>query len=240
MKLNLKGVHLDERDITLFSYLFAVKVASYEQIHRDIYSGISQDATGYRLRKIEDNGLIEIDRSRLILRGRRTVSLRKKGFDHFVKTGTEKRVEIASDAIIHDLILGDIRYKLRLSPKIVEYRTENEIQSWGNQERNLNSDALLTVLLASNTFQIPLEYERSQKEGSRYTRLVKHYYKESEYPLIFFVADCTRCILAVQNTEKELFKSDKPKFFYILKQDLLESDTIQLKNYHSAALNMLQ
>lgn len=236
MNLQIKGIYIDDRDIKLFSYLHAVKVATYEQIKRDIYPEICLDAVGHRIRKLEDNKFIEVGRNRLLLKGKRFVSLKKQSFDDFVRKGQELRIELKSDAMHHDLMLVDIRYKFLKSQKTIAYDTENEIQTWGIKNKHLNSDAIVTSLLGSEQFQIPIEYESSLKKADRYEPFLKKYYQESDLPLVLFIADSQSIINTVIKLEKELFNWDKPKFFYRLKQELLADDALMLLNCNQAEL----
>jgi hypothetical protein len=75
MKLKIKGVYLTDIDIRLMRYLHAVKVATYEQIGRDIYPGYHPDSVGKRLRKLEDNRFISMQSNRPDLNCKRVVSL---------------------------------------------------------------------------------------------------------------------------------------------------------------------
>ena len=83
MKYQIKKIYIDQRDLDLFTYLFKMKIASYQQIHRDIYFDITANRAEQRVRLLEDNRLVEVSRNRLILNGKRIVALRKKGFEKF-------------------------------------------------------------------------------------------------------------------------------------------------------------
>ena len=234
----VKGIYIDKRDLQLLRYLFAVKVATYQQINRDIYPGISFDRTSQRIRALEDNGLVEIARSRLILGSKRTVSLRKRSFEKLIRNGDEKRKEFKSDSIVHDIGLGDLRHLLQKSPKVVAYRTENEIQTWGGDERKLNSDAIVTIALAKRNISVPIEYERTQKGKARYGPLVKKYYSASDFPILFFVSEEQHTIDLVQEIEKKLFDWGKPKIFYALKHELLQSETPRFQNGNGTVISL--
>lgn len=234
----VRGIYIDERDLQLLRYLFTVKVATYQQIHRDIYPSISFDRTGQRIRALEDNGLVEIARSRLILGSKRTVSLRKRSFETLIRNGDEKRKEFKSDSIIHDIGLGDLRHSLRTRPKVVAYRTENEIQTWGGDERKLNSDAIATIALAKRNINVPIEYERTQKGKYRYEPLVKKYYSASDFPILFFITEEKHTIDLVQEIEKKFFDWEKPKIFYALKHELLQCETPRLQNGNGTAISL--
>lgn len=238
MKSILKGIHLSERDIQLLNYLHAVKVATYDQIARDLYEEYSLESVGNRLRKLEDNRLIRAERCRSILKGKRLVSITKHGFEEFVKMGGEMIVELKSDAIHHDLVLVDIRHKILKSPKTTAYQTENEIQTWEPELRKLNCDALVTSNLGKSTFLIPVEYEASLKKAERYEPMVRKYYQATEFPLVAFIADSPAILKKVKHTEEQLFNWDKPKFFYRLAADFLIDEALRLENCNKASLSL--
>ena len=111
MKSSILGMYISKVDIEFLKYLHSVKVASYEQASRDIYHGLKSNSVAKRLRKLENNKLIEGYRSRTIRHGKKVVSLTKKGFSEFVAKGEEQRIEIKSDSVEHDLSLVDIRLR---------------------------------------------------------------------------------------------------------------------------------
>ncbi len=236
MSIAVKGMNLDQRDIKLFQYLHAVKVATYDQIRRDVYSEICFDAVCHRVLKLEDNKLLEVKQSRALLRGKRHVSLRKEGFEEFVRKGNEIRIELKSDAINHDLTLVDIRHRFLKSPKTIAYETENEIQTWNLDNKHLNSDAIVTTIIKDLQLKIPIEYEGSFKKADRYEPFVKKYYQASEFPLVIFVTETAGMVDVVMKTEKKLFNWENPKFFYILINNLLSDDALKVENCNSTAL----
>jgi hypothetical protein len=238
MNLKISGMHFGEKDRMLLRYLHSVKVATYEQIARDIYPDYNLDSVGNRLRKLENNRLISSLSSRPFLHGKRIVSLTKLGFENFVTRGDEFVVELHSEAIMHDLALNDIRSRIVGAAKVREYYTENEIQAWDENHRKLNSDGLFALALSKRTFMVPLEYESSMKIANRYIPIVKKYYQMPDMPLVAYIADSQAIIDKVAATEKTLFGWDKPKFFYRLKHDFLADDTLWLKNYDNGVLSL--
>ena len=59
MKFPIKGIFITERDIEFFKYLHAVKIATYDQVHRDNYSDYKIDSVDKRIRKMENNGILK-------------------------------------------------------------------------------------------------------------------------------------------------------------------------------------
>ena len=129
MKPDIKNIFITEEDVRFFQYLYAIKVSTYERAARDIYTRHKVKSVGERIRKMEDNHLVEGWRNRKLMRGNRIINLTHKGFDLFVKNGEETRVELKSGCVEHDLCLVDICNKLLKQEKIRTYLSENEIQT---------------------------------------------------------------------------------------------------------------
>ncbi|MFK7823318.1 MAG: hypothetical protein AB8G05_04120 [Oligoflexales bacterium] len=240
MKRKIKNIYMDNRDVELLHYLFKVKVASCQQIHRDIYNDICFGAAGNRIRRLQDNKFIEIGHNRLIHHGKRTVWLKKPGFEEFVRSGNEMRIELKSDSINHDLVLVDIRRKFLDAPTTKRYRTENEIQTWGGSEKQLNSDAIVSMQIQTVILDIPIEYERSPKLKQRFENMVKRYYQKSDYPLVFVLAETQAAIEAIKHCEQELFPRKKTKFFYSSVDELLSTESPKLFNCHGSFFDLMQ
>ena len=132
MKPDIKNIFITEKDVRFLRYLHAVKVSTYERATRDIYTNHKVKSVSGRIRKMEDNHLLEGWCNRKLEKGKRVVSLTSKGFDLFVKNGEEQRVELKSNSVIHDLCLVDIRHKFMKHDNIKMYLTENEVQTWGS------------------------------------------------------------------------------------------------------------
>lgn len=238
MKFPIKGIYLNERDIEFFRYLHSVKIATYEQIHRDIYSDYKLDSVGKRLRKIENNGLLKTYRARTLLDGRVLVTMTKKGFNYFVKDGLERRAELKSDAVQHDLALVDLRSKLLKQKRVRKYLTENELQTWGyilNDYRysdlvELNSDAVIEVEFPRATLKVPFEYDACQKAGYRYEDVFGKYYRRDDIQLVLYVCKSQGIMNQLMKLEKSQLKSNRPKFFYALMQDILNNEMSKFKN----------
>ena len=190
MRPQISGIFITEKDIHFFNYLYAVKVATYSQINRDIYTGYTRKSVANRIRKMEDNHLLEGYQKRNIANGQRFISLTKKGFDGFVKRGYEKRVEPKSGSVTHDLFLVDIRHKLMKQNRVKGYTTENELQTWGHPLGDasyldfvyLRPDAVTGLQCPTCIIQIPVEYDAFHKSRNRYVNVVKQYYDSAVVP----------------------------------------------------------
>ena len=246
MKLSIKGVRITQQDVRLFNYLYAVKVATYDQIHRDIYTGYTRISVCNRVLKMERNKLLGGYRMATSLDSKKVVMLKKKGFDAFVTEGSVQRVELKSDAVEHDLSLVDIRHKLLKQGRVQRYFTENELQTWGNTLDHghysdlvsLRSDAVIIIEAPKGIFKAPIEYNSCQKSISRYIDLLDRYYNECDIPIVFFVYKVKRYMEQLMEIERKKVGHDRPKFFYALKTDILNSEVPTFFNCHGDKLRL--
>lgn len=236
MTTNLKGIYLNDKDLEFLRYLHAVKVSTYERIHRDIYPGYKITSVGNRIRKIQDNGLIEVNYGRLILGGKRIVSLSQKGYNLYLRTGDELRIELKSDSILHDLELNDIRSSMMHCDDVIEYKTENQIQTWEDDFRSINSDALVTISRNGESFLMPLEYERSHKKASRYNDLVHRYYGDDGISATLYIARDYSIMNKVMDIERKLYPWEHPKIFYCCVDDFLKDRHKTFQNFKGNSL----
>ena len=195
---------------------------------------------------MEDNKLIDGERNRTCLDGKRAIHLTQKAFDIFLKNGEEQRIELKSNSVEHDVTLVDIRYRLMKCPKIKGYLTENEIETWGHTiyDRTysplvkLRADAILSVQFSIVNLYIPLEYDAHDKSASRYETILKKYYRSDEAQIIFFILNSKSAMNKIMKIESQIYKTSQPKFFYALKNNLLRDDEVKFFNYKKDILNL--
>ena len=232
MKANLKGLHIRDQDLDFLRYLHAVKVATYEQIHRDVYSDICFDAVGNRLRKMENNRLISIEYNRPLLGSKRLVFITRSGFQLFEDKLNALQMELRSDAVNHDLALVDIRHRFVTLSRCKNYLTENQIQTWYPELRELNSDAMMDFKIKDDYLRLPVEYESSIKRCDRYQSFVTKYYEKDDLPVLLLIATTKSIVTAIQKIETERFNWKRPKIFYCLMSHFLDSDSSVFSNCH--------
>lgn len=246
MKQKIKGVYIREQDIQLFRYLHAVKVSTYRQITRDIYVNHTEDSVANRVRKMENNKLLEGYRSRTLHCGKQVITLTQKGFDNFVRDGIEARIELKSGCIEHDLSLVDIRYHLLKQEKVKMYLTENEMHTWGHildEGRysslvGLRSDAIVEIQAPRRILKVPVEYNSSHKSVSRYLDLLDRYYSRDDIPIVLFVYRTEEDMNKIKEVEKKKFGTGRLKFFYALKKNIAKSETVKFYNCNGDELKL--
>ena len=192
------------------------------------------------------SGLVDWGKARILFNGKRVMSLTKMAFDILLKSDNEKRIELKSDAIQHDLNLVDIRHRLMKSRAIKEYFTENEFETWGKAKYSEDCmalakfypDAILDIQLPKCRYYAPLEYDLHSKSDARYREILHKYYRSYNVNIVFFVAESKAIIKKLKKLESKIYQVDYPKFFYALKQNLLEGDTIKFLNYRKDILEL--
>ena len=177
-----KVILIKEKDIALFNYLHFFKVATIEQIKRDVLPNLKRSTFYLRLKTLED--FKYITRGRTLTRCGQWLSITRKCFDEFIATGDEVRVELMSNSLEHDLALVDICRYLKKSPRVLQYLSENELQTWQKYDKkdetsdivSLQSDACILLKLDNGEYWIPIEYEASVKSEARYKEIIQKFY----------------------------------------------------------------
>lgn len=234
----LVGLSLFLHDKEFLKYIHAVKIATYRQIQRDCYPSHCLDAVGNRMRKLARNNLVCIQVARLEKSVNCLVSISDKGFKSFIADDQVLRAELTSDAYHHDLTLVNIRSVFCKLPSTVGYYTENQIQTWENEVKDLNSDALVISQLKSDRLSLPIEYESTLKSEARYEGIIKRYYDALEYPLVLFLTEDKTIIRKISDIEKKLFNWDQPKFFYQTINSFSSEDKVSFSNYNKSILSL--
>ena len=237
-------MNITGRDIQLLHYLHAVKVATYQQIHRDLYPEYQPRSVCNRIVKLERSGLVGGTQNRLHSCGERIISLSKKGFQKFVEKGNESRCEFKSEVVNHDLRLVDIRYTLMNLENCSSYYTENQIQTWGHHEYGneilrfvrLNSDAIAKISFAKGDLWAVIEYEDAEKAAQRYDPIVRKYYLSEDVAIVLYICKSENTVRKICDIEKSIFPGDQPKFFYQTINNLGGNDDVSFYNCNNYVL----
>ncbi|MAZ46916.1 MAG: hypothetical protein CME65_00040 [Halobacteriovoraceae bacterium] len=217
-KLN---VEITKRDMKLFKYLFANKVATNEQIRVDVFEGSSKQVVHRRLDKLISAKYL--DAKYLRTKGNCLIYfLTNKAMTNYI--GVKKdliKAHKKSYCPYHDLALVDIKRRLLESEKVTRYFSENILSSGicDNDEkiksiRELSPDAVLKVNIQGEEYLFTLEYERSQKAFKRYDTLIKNYYQNHHVQAVLFICENKQIQNQVMQAEKKIATTDDFKFFY--------------------------
>ena len=229
---------LSDHDLQLFRYLHAVKVATYSQIRRDIYPAYHLRSVKNRMLRFEQRGLIRGVQRPFSRNGAKVVSLSKQGFKDFVANGFERRVELLSQAVDHDLVFGDIRFEFLRSIAVEGFFTENEIETWGygHEDKELSKffslrcDGVAHLNLNHGKFYVPVEYEATAKKGDRYGGIVEKYYHRDDIAAVIYVTDNESVRRRIMDIEMQVYGNYDPKIFFASTADVLTGDAILIRN----------
>ncbi len=221
------------QDIKLFYYLHAVKIALIEQIKRDVYAHLRKKTLYTKLRRLEKRGFLK---STTVTEKRKKVYfLSKEGFSQIEEKESQKRKELKSDSIAHDLGLVDIRHAFKSCPRVLKYLTENEAQTWKQDSLmspflEVHSDAVIKVSFPKGNFYLGIEYECSYRSKNRLQRALKRYYSKPEILAVLYILLSKRRRNSLMGEEKRLFSDSPSKIFYSLLEDLMAKNLISLVN----------
>lgn len=220
------------RDIQLFEYLHACKVATTKQINRDIFK--TCHATCYqRLQKYLEKKCLQVvptDRQR---DQSYAYEVTKKG-EKIIKANIRDLLcgeRFRSNSIAHDLTLVDIRNILKSKRDVKEYFTENQIQTYKDFRtekdliplQELQCDAGIMIQRGDiNPIYVGVEYESSVKATSRYLdKIGKLYLNGPVY--LFYICKDKSLIKKLKKIETIYIKNRTPKIFYITLSEFLEN-----------------
>lgn len=216
-------VKITERDLLLFKYLHEHKVATVKQIRRDII--VTNDSTAWtRLQKLRMNGFIKSIGTNY--RGDKSTifCLNKRGYDLLLKTypGEYLFDRVQSNSIEHDLKLVDIRKLMTAKNRVLDYWTENTLQTSAvladddklSSYRMFQFDALMKVKNGEGSVHCGLEYEYATKSKSDYDRKLAVFYRHSFLKAVFYICDSQATENAIKKAELRLEQEGHKKLYF--------------------------
>lgn len=230
-----------EKEKRILHYLFKQKIATFSQIHRFVFPEVSRSMVSKRLTRLL--------RAKLILKS--IVGFQNKWVQVFhLSDGAAEalfdeeahpytRYQVQSNAVEHDILLGEVRNRLIRSPLVKRYWMENELQCLPESAKDpalapyvfLRSDAVMELKIEGKIYFVPVELEVSQKAQERYEQKLGSYYKREDLLCVPFISANTEVQTAVMKTEKEIYGERQPLFYYAQLNDLLHSkEQMEFKN----------
>ena len=239
--MSLKNIsyNITTNDIDLLKYLFINKVASREQINRDVYIGYWPQSTRKRLFRLKQDKFISAKRPISTWKDQTSLyGLTSKGLKliaPLIKTPLLKK-RLDSDSIEHDLNLVDIRRNLILKNCVKKYFTENQIHNeakfYEDEQfkifNQLRFDGLVEYSRdLKNKVLIPIQYERVEKSNERYKKILSVFYLESSVPAIIYITDNDKVEKKIKENERCIEPNTKDqKLFYGKLQDLSNDEKL--------------
>ena len=215
------------RDEKLFRYLFVNKIATVEDIRRDVFGNISPKTVHRRLVKLSCKGFIEASGQRE--RGNRMLYfLSKKGFRTYIADDRAlKRVQLKSDAVSHDLALLEIKRRFNNFEMIQGFYSENLIRSGILDDtpmikrlKEIRPDAIVKIKMNEKILFLPLEYEASSKYSRRNEKLLSKYYTCPDAMAILFISKTDTIEKRIRHKEQARISQRKGKIYYVLLENV--------------------
>lgn len=232
-------------DIEMFHYLHAVKVATFEQINRDLNKNASCWRLYKRVALLKSKGLLDTYFDTAMPKVR-LISLTEAGFKKYLNIGGVARCELRSMAVLHDIELVDIRNRFLCSEKVASYYTENSLQTWNFYKTdsdlrsfvNLRSDGAIGAKAPDGIVYFAVEYEATQKVGHRYDDILQKYYQETDVVGVLYICKAPSILNQLKTKEKLLYGNTKPKFFYATIDDLLKGTQLVFESHDGGRIDL--
>lgn len=228
------GLVFTKRHQALIHYLFRNKVATYKQIHEDLFADVKKSVVSRHLGKLLKDK--RVTKSLFSLKGKFTQTYaldeRSADFLDFCNQEEMARHQIQSGTVEHDLHLVDLRRRFIKSPSVLAYHSENEMQCLPEYRKDLRfapfielkSDAVIEVPLKKGPTLVPVELELSQKVMSRYEEKISDYYKWPEIRGVLFISGTRGIEEMVRHCEQEKKAEGSSKFFFTSLQEVMAAE----------------
>ncbi len=226
---------LVERDKQLFVRIFENRVMSADQIGTEFFSEVARQTFAARLSKLVHYGFLD----------RKIVSSTEMG-DFPVYSVTPKALEVVkarypfrimkeyckSDSVEHDVELVNVRGRIDPLRSVAAYYTENMLQACDDFSdmdslsafTKQNTDVALEIRKNGKISIVGLEFERSEKAFDRYAKKLFAYYSDSHTAVILYVCRSPAIQRVVARAEAAVMGSNRPRCFYALLGDVLQSN----------------
>ena len=223
-KKRTRRVVIGHRDIELFSYLYEVKAATAAQVKREIFSNVTRSVVYTRLKKLIHMNYIK--RS-LFFKDNRAISaysLSKTALRKFIFSDREEHAlkRSLSDSIVHDVALNDIRHKLLNCEQVIDYYSENVLNSSASfvtadefkSFRKVHSDGMIMFKKGDDTFNVAIEYEHTLKYTQRYRDLFFRYMLERDIVAVLYICKDEKVLTRVTRAYEKSSTGNREMIYF--------------------------
>jgi hypothetical protein len=228
----MSALIITRRDVQLFEYLHACKVATIKQINRDIFH-TSRVTCYQRIKKYQEKKFIKaigVLQNEIICHA---YEVTQKG-EKIIKANLRDIMSgnrFRSNSFEHDLFLVDIKNIFSTMKMVKSYYTENQIQTYfdfRSEEKlqpfqEMQTDACL--ILQKNDFDpihVALELELSVKATERYRQKIREAYYLNIFGIIYICKD-NFLIKKLQKIDEEVRGERKTKIYFSTLDEILKS-----------------
>ena len=228
------SIEVQERDIKLLKFVFACRVASYQQIVQRCFVEKNRMNAYRRVRKLCGAGLLK---SAFVVRGnqeKKYVSVTEKAWP-LIRDDWPFDVDsphFKSESPNHDLRLNEILFKLEKLKTFRSFYPENLLQSStvlageGNlcDLAKLQADgALLLNGPDGRTYTYGIEFEISKKTPERYREKLGAYYLARGIDGVIYVCSEREIVNSLNLIDRELRKEGVSILFFGMEKEVLHS-----------------
>ena len=156
----------------------------------------------------------------------------EKTFDRFLREEFPNifRRQFQSNSPYHDITLVDIRYSFLKRPSVVEYITENLLQSGTDILEDVDHllrhypDGVVRIEISKEIYTFCLEYDAHGKSRYRYEEFLNKYYLDRNVTAVFFIYRKKTAFQTLISLEREIYPKMTPKIFYCSLDKILSSN----------------
>lgn len=227
-------VCISDRDRLILKLIFESKVCFKKQIAEQTFPQRHITTCERRLRKLSKAGLIQPSALFIKRKCFTLYSITSKGLLEISSYSnyTIDKPCLNSDSKEHDLELVDIIFKLRAFNNVKQVITENALQCYEELREDdelykfasIRSDGAIKIKVKNNLLLVALEYDRTKKGERRYLQKIRDYYTEDKIKGIFYICENQSMMDHLMKFDKKSCRSEVPKFFFCLKDDLLKAE----------------
>lgn len=216
------GMYITERDQALFEYLFLHKIATAEQINRDVLGISHSNHVHRRLKTLVNYRYLKATTTVWNGKPRFAYYLSDIAFDRFISNRIQRQwAQLKSDSADHDVVLVDLRKRFLSVKNVHHFVTENAIEAELSCPENLpvqpflemHCDGVIIYRSKGETFYFALEYEATQKAKPRYEEHLASYYIRSEIDGVIYVVKEPHIRTVLSQIDRGLSQGGKSKVF---------------------------
>jgi len=222
MRKGRLGAYITERDKALFDYLFLHKIATAEQIDRDVLHIAHPHHVHRRLKTLVTNRYLRVTTTLWNGKPRFAYYLSDAAFRRFISNRIQRQwAQLKSDAPDHDVVLVDLRKRFLNIKNVHHFITENAIEAELDCPDGfpvqpfleMHCDGAIVYKSKGETFYFAVEYEATQKSKPRYEEHLTSYYIRNEIDGVVYIVTDPHIRTVLTKIDRSLSQDGKSKVF---------------------------
>ena len=236
------ALEIQERDTRILKFVFACKVASYQQIVRRCFSASDKSAGYRRIRKLCEAGYLKPLSTVAPPNEVKYVETTEKAWKAIKELWSFEvdRPHFRSESPLHDIRLNEIFFRLERLGSFRAFYTENLLQSSSllAQEPNLSdlakiqADGALVISGGNNRLlTYGVELESSKKTPERYRAKIASYYTARRISGVIYACSEREIANSLARVDEEV-RGERSSIVFLGNEDevLKSEQEIQFKN----------